>query len=118
MRLTHFFTKAAAAATAFVLAIAMTGAVAFAASGFTGKWKTTDSEGKPFTIWLSEDGIAKGDRSGEGLAGNWKEEGNAAVITWDSGWVTKIAKEGNAYKKTALENGKPVGEATEATKEE
>ena len=118
MRPTHFFRKAAAAAAALVFAIAMTGAVAFAASGFVGKWKTTDAQGKPFTIWLSQDGVAKGDRSDEGLAGMWKEEGTTAVINWDNGWMTKITKEGSTYKKTAFENGKPVGEATEATKEE
>jgi hypothetical protein len=48
----------------------------------------------------------------------WKEEGNSAVITWDSGWTTTITKEGNTYKKTATENGKPAGKPTEATKEE
>jgi hypothetical protein len=118
MSLIQSISRATAAVAAFAFAIAMTGTVAFAASGFVGKWKTTDSEGKPFAIWLSDDGTAKGDRSGEGLQGNWKEEGNAAVITWDTGWVTKIAKEGNTYTKTATENGKPVGKPTEATKEE
>jgi len=38
----------------------MTGAIDFAASGFVGKWKTTDNQGKPFSIWLSDDGKAKG----------------------------------------------------------
>ena len=69
---------------AFVLAqLAIVGGVAFAASGFVGKYKTTDTEGKDFTIWLSDDGVAKGDMADKGLAGMWKEEGNAAVITWD-----------------------------------
>ena len=48
----------------------------------------------------------------------WKEEGNAAVITWDSGWVTKITKEGDSYKKTALKDGKPVGSASDVEKVE
>jgi hypothetical protein len=39
----------------------------------------------------------------------WKEEGSAAVITWDSGWVTKITKDGDSYKKSAEKDGKPVG---------
>jgi hypothetical protein len=117
MRISRFLARTTAAFAAIALAIALTGA-ALAASGFVGKWKTTDSQGKPFTIWLSDDGKAKGDRANEGLAGMWKEEGSAAVITWDSGWVTKITKEGNTYKKTALDKGKPVGEPTEATKEE
>ena len=118
MRISRFLANPTASFAAIALAIVLTGASALAASGFVGKWKVVDTNGKPFTIWLSDDGVAKGDRSGEGLAGMWKEEGSAAVITWDSGWVTKIAKEGDAYKKTAIEKGKPVGEPTAATKEE
>ena len=105
---------------ALAITIAMTAAIAFAASAFVGKWKTTDSHGKPFTIWLSDDGKAKGDlaNNNKGVAGMWKEEGNSAVITWDSGWTTTIAKEGNGYKKTAIIDGKPAGQPAEATREE
>ena len=39
------------------------------------------------------------------MNGTWKEEGNAAVITWDTGWTTKIIKEGNQYKKAAYRKG-------------
>ncbi len=117
MQITHILSKAAGGFVAIALALALS-ASAFAASGFVGKWKTTDTEGQPFTIWLSDDGNAKGDRANEGLAGMWKEEGNAAVITWDSGWVTQIAKEGDSYKKTALKDGKPVGSATAVEKVE
>ena len=46
----------------------------------------------------------------------WKEEGSAAVITWDSGWVTKITKEGDSYKKTAEKDGKPVGSPSDVEK--
>lgn len=100
------------------LAIAITAGAAIAASGFVGKWSTTDSEGKPFAIWLSEDGTAKGDRANEGLAGMWKEEGGAAVITWDTNWVTTISKDGDVYKKSVAKDGKPVGEAVKAEKTE
>ena len=112
MRPTQLF-KAMAAALALTLALAT---AAFAAEGFVGKWQTTDTEGKPFTTWLSDDGTAKGDRANEGLSGMWKEDGNAAVITWDSGWVTKLSKEGDSYKKTAEKDGKPVGSSTDAKK--
>ena len=54
----------------------------------------------------------------KGLAGMWKEEGNAAVITWDSGWVTKITKDGDSYTKTAEKDGKPVGSPAKAEKTE
>jgi hypothetical protein len=118
MQRTRFLARTIAAFAALTLAIVLASAAGFAASGFVGKWKVEDTQGKPFTIWLSDDGKAKGDRSGEGLAGMWKEEGNAAVITWDSGWVTKITKEGEKYKKTAFEKGKQEGPASEATKAE
>lgn len=118
MQITRFLARRAATFAAIALAVALAGASAFAASGFVGKWKTTDTDGKPFTIWLSNDGNAKGDRANEGLSGMWKEEGSAAVITWDSGWVTKIAKEGTAYKKSAMKDGKPVGSAADAEKVE
>jgi hypothetical protein len=116
MQFTRFLARATSAFAAIALAIALTGASAVAGSGFVGKFKTTDTEGKPFTIWLSDDGTAKGDRANEGLAGMWKEEGNAAVITWESGWVTKITKEGDSYKKSALKDGKPVGSASDVEK--
>ncbi len=118
MQRTSFLARTAAAFAAMALAIVLTSAPGFAASGFVGKWKVEDTQGKPFTIWLSDDGKAKGDRSGEGLAGMWKEEGNAAVVTWDSGWVTKITKEGDTYKKTAFEKGKQEGPASDAAKVE
>ncbi|MEX1061175.1 MAG: hypothetical protein WED13_09160 [Methyloceanibacter sp.] len=118
MQITRFLARATAAFAAIALAIVLTSASCLAASGFVGKWKVEDTKGEPFTIWLSDDGTAKGDRSGEGLAGMWKEEGNAAVISWDSGWTTTISKEGDSYKKTASEKGKPAGPATAAEKVE
>jgi hypothetical protein len=118
MRTTRFFARTTAAIAAIALAITLIGGASVAASGFVGKWKVTDTKGEPFAIWLSDDGTAKGDRSGEGLAGMWKEEGDAAVITWESGWVTKITKQGDGYQKTAIENGKPVGSPSAAEKVE
>lgn len=117
MQITRFLTRLTGAFAALAFAVALS-ASAFAAEGFVGKYKTTDTEGKPFTIWLSDDGKAKGDRADEGLAGMWKEEGNAAVITWDSGWVTKITKDGSSYKKTAEKDGKPAGSGADAEKVE
>jgi hypothetical protein len=115
---TGFLARITAAFAALALAVVLTSTAGFAAEGFVGKYKTTDTDGKPFTIWLSDNGNAKGDRADEGLAGMWKEEGNAAVITWDSGWVTKITKEGDKYKKTAEKDGKPVGSPADAEKVE
>jgi len=114
----RLFAKATAALAALAFAIVLTSAAGFAAEGFIGKYQTSDTDGKPFTIWLSDNGSAKGDRANEGLQGMWKEDGNAAVITWDSGWVTKITKDGDKYTKTAEKDGKPVGSPADAEKVE
>ena len=78
-----------------------------AESPFEGVWKVKDTAGQPFEITLSSGGVAKATR-GEGMTGTWKEEGNAAVITWNTGWTTKITKEGNQYKKTAYRKGQAL----------
>jgi hypothetical protein len=116
MHMIRMLGRATVAAAALAFAIGLSAAIA--ASGFVGKFKTTDTEGKPFTIWLSEDGKAKGDRADEGLAGMWKEEGGAAVITWESGWVTKLTTDGEAYSKSTEQDGKAVGTPTKAEKTE
>ena len=77
------------------------------------KWQVKDTKGNPLEI---PDGTAKGNRADEGLNGTWKAVGDAVLITWDSEWTTKITKKGNAFEKTALRNGKPVGQPTLAMK--
>jgi hypothetical protein len=99
----------AAALLAPILVAAFMVGAAWAASAFEGTWKTQDTKGSPFEIVLSADGKAKGNRADEGLTGTWKAEGDSATITWDSGWTTKIVKEGNQFKKLAFEKGKPSG---------
>ena len=66
---------------------------ALAGSGFEGTWNVKDTNGKPFEIVLSSDGAAKANL-GEGMTGVWEEERNSAVITWTTGWTTKITEEG------------------------
>ena len=68
---------------------------------------TRDTAGKPFEITLSADSKASASR-GEGMVGTWKEEGNAAVIKWNTGWTTKITKDGDHYKKAAFGKGQPL----------
>jgi hypothetical protein len=87
-------------AAAAVLALSTSAAFA---DHFIGTWKVKDSAGKDFQIVVAKDGTAKGDRAGEGMVGKWAEEGDAVTITWDTGWKTKIAKDGDGYKKTAYE---------------
>jgi hypothetical protein len=91
-------------AAAFALALAACSPPA-AKSEFAGTWKVSDTSGKSFEIVLADGGAASADRSGEALEGTWKEDNGAAVITWKEGWVTKIAKEGDAYKKMAWDKG-------------
>jgi hypothetical protein len=97
--------KALAAACLFVVT-----SFALAASTFEGKWKVKDTAGKPFEITLSTSGAAKATR-GEGMTGTWKEEGNSAVITWNTGWTTKITKDGNRYIKSAYRKGQSLSAA-------
>jgi hypothetical protein len=96
----------AAIATASCL-IGMINVGSLAAGAFEGVWKMADTGGQPFEITLSSGGVAKATR-GEGMNGTWKEEGDAAVITWDTGWTTKIIKDGNQYKKTAYGKGQTL----------
>lgn len=83
-----------------LVSVGLTSSPSFANSAFEGVWKVTDSSGKPFEITLSADGTAKSTLLPM-MVGSWKEEGNAAVIRWNTFWVTKIMKQGGAYKKIA-----------------
>ena len=87
--------------------VGMTSFASLAASAFEGVWKVKDTAGQPFEITLSSDGVAKATR-GEGMTGTWKEEGNAAMITWNTGWTTKITQEGKQYRKTAYGKGQAL----------
>jgi carbon monoxide dehydrogenase subunit G len=91
----------AAVVACFTLAAASIGA--FAGSEFEGTWAVKNTDGKPFEITLSADGNATATM--ENMAGTWKEEGGTAVISWNTGWTTKIAKEGDHYVKTAFKKG-------------
>jgi hypothetical protein len=107
--------KVAATLVAGFVFLGVTSLASFAASQFEGTWKVKDNQGNPLEITLSAEGVATGDRSGKAMSGTWKEEGDAAVISWTTGWTTKIAKEGNQYKKTAYK-GDEVGAESEAEK--
>ncbi len=111
MSVKYLLSRAASVFVAAVFAFALTSA-AIAASPFEGTWMTQDTKGKTFHIDLSPDGKAKGERSDEGLTGTWKAEGDSAVISWDSGWVTKITKQGNKFTKQTFEKGQASGSPT------
>lgn len=106
-RTMHIIRNATSTILAAVFAFSMMVVACFAASPFEGAWKVTDTAGKPFEITLSADSKASASR-GEGMVGTWKEEGNAAVIKWNTGWTTKITKDGDHYKKAAFGKGQPL----------
>lgn len=99
--------RSTAYALATCLVLAIMSISASAASVFEGVWTVKDTDGKPFEITLSADGSAKASR-GEGMVGTWKDDGSAAVITWNTGWTTKIMTDGNQYKKAAYGKGQLV----------
>jgi len=90
---------------AALLALTLTAFTAVAASHFVGKWKVADTAGTPFEITLDKNGTTTANRSGEAMEGTWKEEKGAVIISWKDGWTTKIAKEGDSYKKSAWKKG-------------
>ena len=100
-------TKAVTAAVMAAYFFGVASFAALAASPFEGEWQVKDTAGQPFEITLSSGGAAKATR-GEGMTGTWKEEGNSAVITWNTGWTTKITKEGNRYIKTTYGKGQSL----------
>ena len=73
-------------------------------SQFVGTWEVEDSNGEPFEITLSSDGVADANRDGEGVTGTWAVDDVSAVIAWDTGWTTKITRTGDRYIKTAYDS--------------
>ncbi len=118
MQLIRISSKVAAIVAAAILAIAVASCSGSSDSAYAGKYKTADTQGKEMTITLVKDGSAMGEREGESLKGTWKEDGGAAMVTWDETWSTKISKEGDKYMKTAYKDGKQDGEPVSAEKVE
>ena len=112
------FRTLAATLAAGVLALGVAGInpASAAGSGWEGKYKTKDTQGNAMSITLAGDGTATADRSGEGLKGTWKEKDNVAVIDWNDDWMTKLAKDGSSYAKTAYRDGARDGASVSAEK--
>jgi hypothetical protein len=77
-----------------------------AAEDFQGMWEVKDSGGHKFDITLLADGSATGTLH-PGQTGSWKEQGSAAVITWKTGWTSKIEQSEGHYTHTAYRPGQP-----------
>jgi hypothetical protein len=75
-------------------------------SDFVGIWKVKDGREKTFFITLTADGKAQSfwespqDRRRNAF-GTWKQNGDAAQITWGNGWRETIRKDGSGYSKQA-----------------
>lgn len=78
------------------------------AGEYGGSWLLKDTNGDPFEIILSKDGTADGTHGEAMKHGKWKEADGAVVIHWDTGWTTRIAKQGDKYVKTAFKPGAPL----------
>jgi len=100
-------------ATAIILAAALSltmvacGDSSTTMSKHEGTWKVQDTAGQDFEIVLVGDGTAKANRSGEDMAGTWKEEDEVVVIEWADGWTTVIAEEDGVFTKKAYDKGVP-----------
>ena len=97
------FNKVSALMAAIALFIGVSGTVL--AGEYEGMWMLNDTDGKPFDITLNADGTATGTHKDTMKQGTWKEQDGAAVIQWNTGWTTRIAKQGDKYVKTAFKPG-------------
>ena len=106
MNFFHILPKLAASFAVALLAVAISSGASFAANDYVGKYKTVDTQGNPMEITLSADGTASGQRAGESLSGKWKAgKKGAAVIQWQDGWVTRLSKKGDSYRKKSFKKG-------------
>ncbi|OIQ87419.1 hypothetical protein GALL_307140 [mine drainage metagenome] len=87
------------------------------AGDYEGKWILNDTNGAPFEATLSKDGTASGTHKDAMKHGTWKEEDGAAVIHWNTGWTTRIAKQGNKYVKSAFKPGASLQDTPTNTSE-
>jgi len=92
--------------TLFFLAIS---SVAMAGE-YDGTWLLYDTHGEGFEASLNTDGSASGTHGKDMKYGSWKEVDGAAVVTWKTGWTTRISKEGDKYIKTSYKPGTTVGD--------
>ncbi len=93
----------------------MTAVTVFAASEFEGTWAVTGKKEQAFDITLSADGKATSNHP-KNITGTWTQEGDSAVIKWDTGWTTKITKEGDKFVKQILRPDGSAGKSSEAKK--
>jgi hypothetical protein len=107
--------KAISALLAALIMSVMTAVTVFAASEFEGVWSVKGNDDKPFDITLSADGKASATHP-KAMTGSWTEEGGTAIIKWDTGWTTKIVKEGDHYVKQGFKEDGTAASTSDAQK--
>lgn len=90
------------------LAMVVPAGESLADSQFAGTWQVKDTSGQPFYITLLTSRTAEAERDGEAMSGTWAEDEGTAVVTWDTGWITKITRVSDGYVKTAYEENATV----------
>ena len=87
------------------------------AGEYEGSWLLNDTHGGTFEAMLSKDGTASGTHGDSMKHGTWKEIDGAVVISWKTGWTTRIAKQGDKYVKTAFKPGTSITDTPADTSE-
>lgn len=87
------------------------------AVGYEGSWMLYDTHGGGFEATLSPDGTASGTNGDSMKHGTWKEVDGAVVISWKTGWTTRIAKQGDKYVKTSFKPGTTITDTPTDTSE-
>ncbi len=87
------------------------------AGEYEGSWLLYDTHGGSFEALLSKDGSASGTHGDSMKHGTWKEVDGAVVISWKTGWTTRIAKQGDHYVKTSFKPGTTVTDTPTDTSE-
>lgn len=87
------------------------------AGEYEGSWLLYDTHGGGFEATLSTDGSASGTHGDSMKHGTWKESDGAVVISWKTGWTTRIAKQGDKYIKTSYKPGTTVSDKPTDTSE-
>jgi hypothetical protein len=87
------------------------------AGEYEGSWLLYDTHGGGFEATLSKDGSASGTHDDSMKRGTWKEVDGAVVISWKTGWTTRIAKQGDKYVKTSFKPGTTITDTPTDTSE-
>jgi hypothetical protein len=109
--------KAILALSALLAMSILTAFTAFAASDFEGTWTVQGKKDTTFDITLTADGKATSTHPKD-MVGTWTEEGGTATVKWNTGWITKITKEGDHYTKQSITADGKAGNTSPAVKKQ